>query len=86
MINAIIVEAKIGGDKDEKLPYPLTGNALSKMDCPVTLKHKCSQYPYRKVVGQLMYGMVHTMMTVMYALNILSRYVNNPGTRHIEFL
>jgi Reverse transcriptase (RNA-dependent DNA polymerase) len=33
MINAIIAEAKIGGDKDEKLPYPLTGNALSKMDC-----------------------------------------------------
>jgi hypothetical protein len=30
--------------------------------------------------------MVHTMVTVMYALNILSRYVNNRGTRHIEFL
>jgi hypothetical protein len=26
------------------------------------------------------------MVTVMYALNILSRYVNNRGTRHIEFL
>jgi hypothetical protein len=42
--------------------------------------------PYRKVVGQLMYGMVHTMVTIMYALNILSRYGNNPGPGHIEFL
>ena len=32
-----------------------------------------------------MYGMVHTMMPIMYALNVLSRYGNNPGPRHIEF-
>ena len=24
-------------------------------------KFECSKYPYRRVVGQLMYGMVHTM-------------------------
>ena len=33
-----------------------------------------------------MYGMVHTMMGIMYALNVLSRYGNNPEPRHIEFL
>ena len=33
-----------------------------------------------------MYGMVHTMVTIMYALNVLSRYSNNPGPRHIEFI
>ena len=33
-----------------------------------------------------MYGMVHTMIDIMYALNVLSRYGNNPGPRHIEFL
>ena len=88
MIKAIVEEAHIQGDRDEKLPYPITGNALSKMDCPTTPEEtlKCSKYPYRKVVGQLMYGMVHTMVTIMYALNILSRYGNNPGPRHIEFL
>ena len=32
-----------------------------------------------------MYGMVHTMVAIMYALNVLSRYGNNPGPRHIEF-
>ena len=30
--------------------------------------------------------MVHTMIGIMYALNVLSRYGNNPGPRHIEFL
>jgi hypothetical protein len=34
-------------------------------------KIKCFKYPYRKVVGQLMYGMVHTMVTIMYALNTI---------------
>ena len=33
-----------------------------------------------------MYGMVHTLVTIEYALNVLSRYGNNPGPRHIEFL
>ena len=39
-----------------------------------------------RVVGQLMYGMGHAMIGIMYALNVLSRYGNNPGPRHIEFL
>jgi hypothetical protein len=33
-----------------------------------------------------MYGMVHTLVTIMHALNILSRYGNDPGLRHIKFL
>ena len=31
------------------------------------------------------YGMVHILMTIMYTLNVLSRYGNNPEPRHIEF-
>ena len=33
-----------------------------------------------------MYGMVHTMVSILYVLNVLSRYGNNPGERHIAFL
>jgi hypothetical protein len=29
--------------------------------------------------------MVHTLVTISYALNVLSRYGNNPGPRHITF-
>ena len=59
----------------------------AKKDCATEdQKKECTKYPYRRVVGQLMYGMVHKLITIMYALNILSRYGNNPGHRHIEFL
>jgi hypothetical protein len=49
-------------------------------------KIRASKYPYHRVVGQVMYGMVHIMVCIMYALNVLSRYGNNPGDRHIAFL
>ena len=90
MIDLIINEANISGARDEHLPYPTDAQqpALSKLDCPTNDADRaiCQKYPYRRVVGQLMYGMVHTMVCILYALNILSRYGNNPGTRHILFL
>ena len=87
MITEIIKEAILTGAKEEKLRYPIGNLPLSKKDCATEdQKKECAKYPYRRVVGQLMYGMVHTLITIMYALNILSRYGNNPRTRHIEFL
>ena len=84
-ITEIIKEANLTGAKDERLPYPLDNAALSKLDSATEeQKKECSKYPYRRIVGQLMYGMVHTMIGITYALNVLSRY--NPGPRHIEFL
>ena len=87
IITVIIKEANLTGAKDERLPYPPGNAALSKLDSATEeQKKECSKYPYRRVVGQLMYGMVHTMIEIMYALNVLSRYGNNPGPRHIEIL
>ena len=87
MIKEIIKEANPTGAKDERLPYPLGNAALSKLGSATEEQKKgYSKYPYRRVVGQLMYGMVHTMIGIMYALNDLSIYGNNPGPRHIEFL
>ena len=88
MLDSILKEANITGfGKEVHLPYPIDGPNLSKLDCATDDERpKCSKYPYRRVVGQLMYGMVHTLVTIMYALNILSRYGNNPGPRHIAFL
>ena len=42
--------------------------------------------PYRAIVGMLSYIMGHTKPDIAYALNVLSRYRNNPGRRHVEFL
>jgi hypothetical protein len=66
MITAIVAEAIMTGAPVAKLPYRTDGPALSKEDS-ATEKQKaaCSKYPYRKVVGQLMYGMVHTMVSIM---------------------
>jgi hypothetical protein len=91
MIDTIIEEAGISGAKGEDLPYPDTVNQpepLSKLVCAKTdeEKIKSSRYPYRRVDGQLMYGMVHTMVSILYPLNVLSIYGNNPGERHIAFL
>jgi hypothetical protein len=65
MITSIVEEANIAGARNEKLPYPMLGLPLSKEDGPTTDEQeaKCSKYPYRKVIGQLMYGMVHTIAT-----------------------
>ena len=42
--------------------------------------------PYRAIVGMLSYIMRHTEPDIAYALNVLSKYCNNPGRRRVEFL
>ena len=87
MIDDILVETQMTQAKDAKLPYPLIGESLSKLDNATESNYEeCQKFPYRRIVGQLMYGMVHTLVTIAYALNVLSRYGNNPGPRHIKFL
>jgi hypothetical protein len=71
MIETILVKANINGTKDEHLPYPNSTQQpepLSKLDCVQTdeEKIKYSRYPYRRVVGQLMYGMYASCTASMY--------------------
>ena len=88
MIDDILKELNVTGAKGERLPYPIDLPKISRKDnaSSVSEQIECGKYPYRRVVGQLMYGMVHTMVTIMYALNVLSRYSNNPCPRHIMYL
>jgi hypothetical protein len=87
MVEEITKEMNLTGARDEHLPYPTDGLSLSKLDNSTEdNKAECDRFPYRRVVGQLMYGMVHTMVCIMYALNVLSRYCNSPGPRHIAHL
>jgi hypothetical protein len=69
IIESIIDEAGMTGAKDEHLPYPNDIKEplpLSKLDCAQTDEEKIrtSRYPYRRVVGQLMCSMVHTMVCI----------------------
>jgi hypothetical protein len=87
MLDDILKEANLSENKGEHLLHPLDGPSLSKQDNTTDEERpKCQKYPYCRVVGQLMYGMVHTLVTLMYALKVLSRYCNDPGPRHIKFL
>ena len=45
-----------------------------------------AKVPYRALVRMLSYIMWHTKPDIAYALNVLSRYCNKPGRRHVEFL
>ena len=79
----IVKEAQLSQAKDKKLPYPLQGPSLSKLDNATEKNYaECQKFPYRRIVGQLMYGMVHTLVTIAYALNVLSRYGDNPGIQY----
>ena len=73
MLDNIIKETNMTGAKDEHLPSPTTGNSLSKLDnSTLEDKAQCDEYPYRKVIGMLMYCLIHTGITYMYAINVLA--------------
>ena len=73
-ILTIIKDHNMQGAKGVNLPYPMDGEPLSKADNATDAeKDACSKFEYRKLVGQIMYIMIHTRPDVMYALNILSR-------------
>ena len=77
-IDEIMTVAQMKNAKDARLPYPIKGKSLSKLDNATEKNYEeCQRFPYRRVIGQLMYGMVHTLVTIAYS--------NNPGPRHIEF-
>ena len=38
--------------------------------------------PYSQVVGSLMYAMVCTRADIAYAVNVVSRFMSNPGKLH----
>ena len=66
MITEIINKAKLTGAKNLRLSYPIGNDPISKADLATEeQKFECSKYPYRRIVGQLMYGMVRTMIGIM---------------------
>ena len=81
LIESAVKAAKVSGAKVQKLPYPLDGPLLSKADNAKTEAeaNDMAKVPYRAIVGMLSYIMGHTMPDIAYALNVLSRYCNNPG-------
>ncbi len=57
---------------------------LTKEMCPTTdaEKKKMEKYPYRELIGCLMYLSVGTRPDISYAVSELSKYLSNPGMTH----
>ena len=87
-IEGIVKAANLRGAKTEKLPYPMDGPSLSKLDNAANEDEvkESLKTPFRALIGMLSYIQGHTKPDIAYALNVLSRYCNNPGPRHVIFL
>nr|GEZ87294.1 retrovirus-related Pol polyprotein from transposon TNT 1-94 [Tanacetum cinerariifolium] len=73
-------------DNRKSVKMPLGGHfKLSLKDCPVRDcdVERMSKVPYTNAVG-LMYLMVCTRPDIAYAVNVVSRYLSNPGKNHWE--
>ena len=88
-VEGVVTVAKVKGAPVQKLPYLLCEPALSKLDNAkneLETAQVASSIEYRKIIGMLSYIMAHTKPDIAYALNVLSRYCNNPGPRHVSYL
>ena len=77
----------MGVNEATRVTPTIAGLRLSLQDCPTTPAdiHEMSVAPYntyRSIVGSLMYLAGATRPDVCFAVNLLSRYVANPGKAH----
>jgi hypothetical protein len=75
---------KMNDAKPRSTPLP-AGLTLSADDSPKN-KDDMRDVPYRQALGSLMWLQVATRPDLSYAVNLLSRYANNPGQKHWEAL
>ena len=66
--------------------YPTDFSQLSKDQCPESEEAKAAAalYPYRQLIGSLMYLMVGTRPDLAQPLSVLSQFLVNPGRVHWE--
>ena len=83
----MIKAARLSGAKIQEVPYPLDVNSLSKEDSTKDDAEirEIAKTPFRAIIGMLSYIAGHTKPDIA-ALNVLSRYCNNPGRRHVVSL
>lgn len=66
------------------VPTPATEQPLTENDSPTTdeARQQMKNIPYRSLVGALMYASVSTRPDIAYAVNSISRFMENPGQAH----
>ena len=69
------------------VPTPLSSSfEFTNEDCPSTEadKQEMVHFPYRSLIGALMYIMIGTHPDISFAIGCLSRFLVNPGKCHWE--
>jgi hypothetical protein len=71
-------------DEMNACDVPVITKGLSIKDCPKTDEEKetMKRFPYREIIGKLMYLMLGTRPDIAYALGLLCRFSSNPGLKH----
>ena len=83
------IEQLLGKYKMEKSnpqSTPENEELLGPEDCPTmeSQRIEMQQYPYRKLVGELLYLACTTRPDLSHSVGVLSRFVENPGKKHWE--
>jgi hypothetical protein len=82
-IDKMVARFGLGMAKPKNLPLP-SGIMLTKADMPTTERDKLSManYPYRALIGSLMYAARGTRPEISFAVSQLSKFNQNPGQTH----
>jgi len=66
-------------------PTPTNSYILSKADCPQTPEeeNQIDKQQYQQMVGALNYAAISTRPDIQFAVGVLSRYLQNPGSAHV---
>ena len=82
--NTVIERLNLQNTQDASTPLDTQAQKLHKGQCLETGDEKAemSKYPYRKLIGSLMYIMVSTRPDIAYALGLLSSFLSNSGKNH----
>lgn len=66
------------------VPTPESSLKLSKADCPISTEEKYNMrdVPYMSAVGSLLYAAIGTRPDIAHAVNVISKFMENPGQAH----
>ncbi len=71
-------------ERAKSQPTPQTEEQLGPEHCPTmeSERREMSQYPYRQMVGELLYLANTSRPDLSHCVGVLSRFVENPGRKH----
>jgi Reverse transcriptase (RNA-dependent DNA polymerase) len=68
----------------KQVDTPASAEKLSSQDSPTTVEEQLAmrEKPYMNLVGSVLYAAITTRLDIAYAVNLVSRFMQNPGEAH----